>query len=156
MTPKILINSIKNSHFENTPRIFPCQLKRVYIGMKCYLQICLLVEQWTSLQLLPPCCCMVCCVILPVSVEALHYGRSIVDISTIKLTSEFRSIAWIWLSITSSKRQIALTHCNQTYQRIPEIHHIAHSLTLTTHQNFIQEFAFLPSIDLSNTSTNTQ
>ena len=28
-TPKILINSIKNSHFENTPR-----MKRVYIGMK--------------------------------------------------------------------------------------------------------------------------
>ena len=32
--PKILINSIKNSHFENTPRIFPCQLRCVEIGMK--------------------------------------------------------------------------------------------------------------------------
>ena len=92
---------------------------------------------------------MVCCVILPVSEEALHYRRSIIDISTIKLTSEFFSIAWIWLLISHSLAAIKLTsHRKLCICLSIDIHHIAHSLTLTLNWS--------PWIDLSNISTNTQ
>ena len=52
--------------------------------------------------------------------------------------------------------QIAHTQYNLTYQQIPEYRHTAHFLTLTTNEQFIKGFTFLPSIDLSNTSTDTQ